>query len=410
MPHPIKIPFYQQLLTCLVWFVSINAVWTQDFIVLRTGDKLNVQILGITKEAITFRHPNVPADSISALPIVALKQVQYANGLEQYFFLPSEDKTKISQTPSPKSSIQIAIDTVVLRNGKIETGKVIARKRFSIEIAKQLGKNAETLRLVKIHSIRYAGGAKETIMPPYSFGNPFLKSADFDCLSPHFLGVSTGISLPVGNYAAAENQNVNAGFATAGLSVTLSGFFRVYNGWGLSFNAQRNQNPYNNGGLRQQLSDKLEAIGFLASGPVQQSDWLHHSLAAGPSYFLQQGRCMVNVNFAMGLLFSDAPTNQIAGTLAGTPVILSFVRNSTPSPVVLASLDARYFLLRNLQAFASIQYLGADLNLGETKESVESNTPQAPAPTGIFTTVNAKKPMNQLSFHAGVLFTLPFLP
>lgn len=387
--------------------LSFSLGQAQDLIVLRSGENLNVQILGITKDAIAFRHPNVPVDSISALPIVALKQIQYANGLEQFFLLPDEERQIIRQTPSLKSTAEIIMDTLVFRNGQIETGKVIYRRRFSLDIANQIGKKAKTIQLAKIHSIRYAGSVEEQVWPLYSFGNPFLKSQNFDCLPPHFLGFQTGINLPVGAYAESNNQNPNSGFATAGIQISVSGFFRIFNGWGLYLNGQRFNNPYNNGGLRQKLSDQLEALGFLASGPVKQSDWVHHTLFLGPSYYVHRGRFMGNLNLTFGLVFSEAPSNQIEGILDDTPVELTFSRDSKPSPAVSASLNMRYFFHRYIQGTASVQFTSAELGLGATQELVSSQSPTLPSATGVLITPHTKMPFISLAFQLGVLFSLP---
>jgi hypothetical protein len=410
MCQPSKFQFKLPFLGCLIWLLAFNTLRPQDFILLRSGDKLNVQILGITKEAITFRHPNVPADSISALPIVALQQVKFANGLEQYFFLPNEDRLKITQVLLPKSTTEISMDTLLLRDGRIETGKVIDRRRFSLDIGTQLGKKAHTIRLSKIHCIRYAGGVKEIIWPLYSFGNPFFKSRGYDYLSPHYIGFHAGINLPVGAFAETDNQNPKSGFATAGLSLSFSGFFRLYNGWGLYFSGQRSSNPFNNGGLRQKLSDELESVGFLASSPVMQSEWINHTLLLGPSYCLQRGRFMGNLNLAFGLIFSQAPVNQINGIFQGIPVQLSFIRESNPSPAVSASMDLRYFFHRNLQGIASMHFVGAELNLGPIQEQVSSENPMAPPPTGVLIPLNSKAPFSQLTFQLGLLLSLSFFP
>ena len=112
-------PFPKNKKNCLpiygicLWLIAFCQLTAQDLILLRSGEKLNVQILGITKDAITFRHPDVPPDSLSALPIIALQQIQYANGLEQHFFLPDENQKKIGRIQSPMQTTPFFLDTLI---------------------------------------------------------------------------------------------------------------------------------------------------------------------------------------------------------------------------------------------------------------------------------------------------------
>lgn len=407
MPFQLNSIVYTPFWVFCFWLIALGQLKAQDLIVLRSGEQLNVQILGITKDAIAFRHPNVPADSISALPIVALQQIQYANGLEQHFFLPDEDQKKLRRIQNPSPTKEMLMDTLVLRDGNVEPGKVLLRRRFSIDIAKQLGKMAETIPLSKVHAIRYAGAIEEQIWPLYSAGNPFLLGQDYDYLPPHFLALQSGIGLPVGAFADTDNQNPNSGFATAGIQLSFSVFFRLYNGWGLYLNGQRSSNPYNNGGLRQKLSDLLEATGFSANGPVRQTDWIHHTLLIGPSYYLHRGRWMGNLNLGFGCMFTEAPLNQIEGNLNGTPVQLLFIRESKPSPTFSVGMDLRYFFHPSMQGMASLQFTAADIRLGSTQERVSGQSPSLPPATGVYTTQNTNAPLNLLSFQLGLLFALP---
>jgi hypothetical protein len=395
------------------WILALVACATfgraQDFIHLRTGEVLQVQILGITKEAITFRHPNVPADSISALPIVAVVKANYSNGLEQHFILPTPMKTTEGITGAASLRDGLVLDTVRFRNGNIEMGKVIARRRFSIDFAQKIGARAQPLPISSIHSIRYSGQIIEQINPMYSQGNPFFLGTDFDYLAPHYFAFFAGLNLPVGAYAGNSNQSGGAGFALAGISLGLSSYIRIYNGWGICIQAQRSLNPYDNGGQRQELSDNLEAQGFTELGLVQQSDWQQHGIVAGPSYFIQKHRWMGNFNLTVGALFSSTPINQIRGNWLGSPVELAFQRQSRPVPVVMVSMEARYFLNRWIQLLALAQFSGADMALGSTHEWVASGGTVNLPLTQALSSEPSSQSFNQLTLQLGLGITLPWL-
>lgn len=393
----------------LAYLLCTIAGRAQDLIHLRTGEVLQVQILGITKEAITFRHPNVPADSISALPIVAVAKAHYSNGLEQHFILPTALKKTEGILGIASVTEGLMLDTVRYRDGKIELGKVIARRRFSIDFAQQLGARAQSIPISSIHSIRYSGQIQEQINPLYSEGNPFRLGTGFDLLAPHYFAVTSGFNLPVGAYAGNTNQTSGSGFALAGISLGLSSYFHIYNGWGICIQAQRSLNPYDNGGQRQALYDNLEAQGFTELGQVRQSNWVHHLVVAGPSFFIHKHRWMGNFNLAFGALFSSAPINQIRGNWLGSPLELAFQRKSRPVPVVLFSLEVRYFLNRWMQLLALAQFSGADMALGSTAEWVLSGDISNPPSTQALSTENSSQSFSQLTFQLGIGITLPWL-
>ncbi len=330
-----------------IFVVAIYTIgYSQDHIITKNGKDLEVNVTEIRQTDITFTLYNDTTQTPYVMDKEEIDKIVFENGSEESFgnqnieTIINNQNTNRSKEP----------DKIYTTDGKVIYCEVVERKRFGVNYIPVNTNNnyLEYLANTKIDRIEYANG--DVI---YISGSPNNKknkkdSKDFTYLSPHYISVATGVSIPFGNIGNLGSASTTA---STGMHVELDATYYLFRGMGFNVSAGYMWNPY----IGTQQNDLV--LGNLPNTAtdikIEVDDWHNFYAAGGLGYYNEYGRLMLDYKAIFGAFFSYYPKATATYTDNGITQTSVYTDQST-SFIFGGQLSARYFINRKFQVKANV--------------------------------------------------------
>lgn len=382
-------------------------LYAQDRLVYTDGSERMVFIQEITADSIGFLDvgENNPLIRVAKSEI---HKITFENGVEEYFSSSTVGKDYYYNHESQKydetrPGLRNPSDRIYLMDGSYIECEVVEKKRFGVNFIPLASKSNEIQYLsnTKINKIVYADGRKEYISGSEEMeksGAEKKSPKDFSFLSPHFISVSLGPTIPFGIYSA--NSGLG-GYAGIGMDFNIDATYYIFRGFGFSLLAGGLFNNYNDGQLRTSIA------GQHPTGNISINEWWHSYITVGTGYYNDFGRVKIDYKALLGVMFSFFPEASVEYMDGTDQMRTVYSRAASPSFAFGGSTGIRYYITRKWSVRGSLTMLFARPNFGLMIERNYRNGQfESEEGSSISGGIQNEYPMSLLNFAVGVAYTI----
>ncbi len=207
-----------------------------------------------------------------------------------------------------------------------------------------------------------------------------------------FFAVNGGISLPTGKYAMCSTKDPQAGLASQGTMMSLSGGYRVAGPVGLMARAEVFRNRIEEEALLDGLY-RLQGDTWTANSGY----WAVTSITAGPYVNIPIGRWALQVRATAGQAKAVCPTTTLKGRFLDIPMSIETAEGRATGRSYNGGLTLQYRLGRSTAFRINTDYTRADFTFNDMKTATSSGIGQ-----GQTTVMDSFKPISVLNISAGI--------
>lgn len=253
--------------------------------------------------------------------------------------------------------IFLFISTALFSQNKIYTidGKVIdcntiQKKRFGFEYLPSDGSTTypEYIPNTKIDRIEYANGDVDYVSGSSNKrGNGKTKKSptDFTYLSPHYVAINVGPSIPFGYFGYGTGSNGNA---YTGVNVNFDATAYIFRGYGVGITGGYSYNPFN--GMNHPANNSsYYPTGSTGINITTLGGWNNAYIMGGAGYFSEISRMMFDYKVMIGGIFSYFPTATTTYTDSSGLAQTSTFTADAQGLMYGAQGSVRYYLTRKFQ-------------------------------------------------------------
>jgi len=267
----------------------------------------------------------------------------------------------------------------------------------------------------------------------------FITLMAFSCFAQkpndkNVLSFSTGLSIPLGDYAATSPTNNQSGYAKAGEHLSLQFEHKLNSKFGIIAELYGQRNGINNTLLAQQFSQVkfYQPVFYNPSEPppapqyvtypnfkVDKHSWYTGAVLVGAEIHIPlatTNKLFFTAKAAIGAAYVSAPKLNASSI---TDTAAAFITQGSASAfgfAYMAGAGAEYKLTKKLGLAFGIDYFGTQVTFKNTTETVVQlygfNIPNLPIPSNANaisvgkTTADQKQPVAALNVHAGITLVL----
>lgn len=333
---------------------SLKSVIAQNYIITNMGNSIECSYVKVNSTEIEYKLLN-DSNNVFVIQKSEVKKIIYYNGIEESFGS-STNETTINQTKLTEP------DKLYTTDGGAYIGEVVEVKRFGVTFRYKNGENivVEYFPNTKIDRIEYGNGDIEYISgSPNTTNNKAKKKInDFNYLSPSFVSLNIGPSLPFGPYGT--SAGIGSGSASIGFDANIDANFYIFRGYGIGLTAGYSMHQYDDVYYRSQILTQIPVSA--TDSTINIGDWNSFYLLFGTGYYNEYGRFMLDYKGTIGALFAYYP---VATTTYYDLNILNnqieqFTSRFTSNSISLAfgfNVGLRYFVNRKLSVRGSANLL-----------------------------------------------------
>jgi len=380
------------IIITLFLVLSAISVKAQDHIITKTGKDILVNILEIREADVTYTLYTDSAKTPYVMDKEEIQKVVYENGIEERF-TSSNNETIIRNNSTNRNTEP---DKIYTSDGKVVYCEVVEKKRFGVNYIPVNSKDnyVEYLANTKIDHIEYANGEVEYISGSPNNNKTKKDPKDFSYLSPHFISVNIGPSIPLSLLSGPGSST-----ATTGFNANLEGSYYFFRGMGVSLNVGYIYNPYNG-----PSSFSASGGGVITDINYKFDPWQNIFFMGGIGYYNEYKRFFLDYKAMFGGFYTIYPTERGSFVRDGESYDYTVTANSI-SYLFGGKLGGRYYLTRKLQLkFDVMALFGRAAFDGKVQREFKNGSPS----NGDGVVVQGATFVNQswLNFSVGIAYTL----
>lgn len=329
-------------LILLFLIVCSASVFSQDHIITKKGKDLVVNITEIRITDVTFTMYNDTSNTPFVMDKTEIEKVVFKNGVEERFGN-GENETIINNNSTNKNTTP---DKIFTMDGRVIYCEVVELKRFGVNYipVKSSDNYVEYLANTKIDRIEYANGNVDYISGTPDNPKNRKDPKDFSFLSPNFVSINVGPSIPFGLFSGIVNST--SSITTVGLDINFDATYYIFRGMGFGITGGYNYSPTNY--LQEQTLRTIVQGNIPAGTPISIDGWHTGYVMAGMGYYNEYKRLLIDYKAMFGAIFSFFPTSR-ATYDSGAGMQTSTFTSESISYVFGGQVTARYFLTRKFQ-------------------------------------------------------------
>ncbi len=325
--------------TLIILFILITSVsvYSQDHIITKKGKDLSVNITEIRQSDITFTMYNDSTNTPYVMDKEEIEKVVFENGAEERFGSPNNE-TIINNTNTNRNKDP---DKIYTTDGKVIYCEVVEKKRFGVNYIpiKSNDNYVEYLANTKIDRIEYANGDVDYISGSPQNEKNRKDAKDFTYLSPHYISVNVGPSIPFGAITGGGSSTISTG-----VDVNIDATYYLFRGMGFGITGGYIYNPY----VGYPPTTSLGIPGTATDLKITQDGWSNVYVMAGLGYYNEYRRFLLDYKAMFGAFFSYYPTIRATYTDNGVTQTSTYSDESI-SYIFGGQISGRYYITRKLQ-------------------------------------------------------------
>lgn len=335
----------------IIVLLPIFKTFGQDRIFTLGGEELVVTIKEIRETDVSFIYYGDTTENKLLIDKSDILKIVYANGIEESFGNADNEETlyynDINRNTEP--------DRIITTDGKVIYCEIVEIKRFGINYIPVDGRNNYTMYIpnTKVDRIEYANGDVDYVSGSPGNGNSRRNPKDFSYLSPHFISLNVGPSIPFGLFGYNPNGS-NSGNAFTGVDVNLDATYYIFRGLGFGITCGYAYNPFNSDQHLGTVQNNLPATATDIN--INVDGWHNVYLLGGIGYYNEYNRILLDYKALFGGLFSFYPTATATYTDNNIQQTSVFTDDSQ-SIIFGGQASVRYFLNRKLAIKGNISML-----------------------------------------------------
>jgi len=208
-----------------------------------------------------------------------------------------------------------------------------------------------------------------------------------------YLGITTGLSFPLGSFADDNPQDQSSGYAKTGYIIVINGGIRFLNLFEVSVAGFRNSNSTDVTNLVNSISSSTPDITFTG----ESNSWEIYGFLAGIGIsFPLPEKFIADIRVLGGYQNTSSPEINMIGDTPDTYVKIE--EQTVSSPVYLASATARYPLSQAIYLSFGFQYIASSGNYDNVKTttSIQGDITES--------TISYSKTLDAWGLNVGVKF------
>ncbi len=386
----------RSILTILFILICSASVFSQDHIITKNGKDLSVKITEIRQTDVTFTMYNDTAKTPYVMDKTEIEKIVFSNGAEETFGN-EDNETIINENSTNRNKNP---DKIYTMDGKVIYCEVVELKRFGVNYVpvKSTDNYVEYLANTKIDHIEYANGDVDYISGAPDNDKKRKDSKDFSFLSPHYLSINVGPSIPFGAFAGIGGAASNS--PMVGFETNIDATYYLFRGMGFGITGGYIYNPCN--GLQQAAIAQSQVPGTATDVRITVDGWHNAYIMAGVGYFNEYRRFLLDYKAMFGAFFSYYPTARATYTDNGITQTSTYSDESV-SYIFGGQVTARYFLTRKLQLKLNVATLFGRANFqGLIRKDYQDGQQVSESVAGQLAPVN----LSWINFTFGVAYTL----
>lgn len=397
----------QRLLILFSFLALASSAFSQDVVYTVDGEVIQASIVEIKDTEITYHSYNNPDGPLYVIAKSSVRKIVFESGIEETFNnsgqqtdLYGNDANNINKVTQP--------DKIYLTDGKVIECEVVEKKRFGINYIPVRSQNnyVEYIANTKIDRIEYANGDVE-----YISGTPknskHKDPKDFSYLSPHYVSLNFGPSIPIGAFGSSQG---NGGYANTGFDVTADVTYYLFRGLGFSGTLGYSYNPFSSVGASYMQSSIMGSDTAMANANINVGQWHNVYLLGGIGYYNDFGRLILDYKAMGGVLFSMHPTAEANYMVNGDSYRDVYSKGTSVSFLFGGYSGFRYFITRKWAIKGGFtMFFGKatfDAQNGMIKKQYVNGVLQSESVSSIHSPVPFELPINWIMIHAGVSFSI----
>jgi hypothetical protein len=324
-----------------------------------------------------------------------IEKIVFSNGTEERF-ADETNETIINNNSTNRSKEP---DKIYTTDGKVIYCEVVELKRFGVNYVpvKSNDNYVEYLANTKIDRIEYANGDVDYITGTPKNSKNRKDPKDFSFLSPHFVSVNIGPSIPFGIFGSSIGGTATT--VGVGMDVNIDATYYLFRGMGFGLTAGYVYNPYV-GSLPTQASLGLPATATDVN--ITKDGWSNMYIMAGLGYYNEYKRFFLDYKGMFGAFFSYYPTSRATYTDNGVTQTSEFTDQSI-SFAFGGQVSARYFLTRKFQLKLNVSTLFGRANFqGLIRKDYQNGQQVSESVAGQLGPVN----LSWVNISFGVVYTI----
>lgn len=381
--------------TLIILFVLIGSVsiYSQDHIITKKGKDLSVNITEIRQTDVTFTMYNDSTKTPYVMDKDEIEKVVFENGAEERFGN-KDNETIINNNNTNRNKDP---DKIYTTDGKVIYCEVVEKKRFGVNYipVKSSDNYVEYLANTKIDRIEYSNGDVEYISGSPQNAKNRKDPKDFTYLSPHYISVNVGPSIPFGIFSGGGSSST----ASTGVDVSIDATYYLFRGMGFGFTGGYMFNPYI-GYPPNQTS--LGISGTATDVKITQDGWSNAYAMVGLGYYNEYRRFLLDYKAMFGAFFSYYPTIRATYTDNGVTQNSTYSDESV-SYIFGGQVSGRYYITRKFQIKFNLATMFGRANFqGLIRKDFQNGQQVSTSVAGQLGPVN----LSWLNISVGVAYTL----
>lgn len=314
-----------------------------------TGEEILAQIIEVQEQDITYTRANESSGIIYTLSKNQVSKIVFKNGIEQVF--QQGDTREIVAEPGNFTYP----DELHLTNGQVITCEIVEKKQYGINyIPTQNNRGfVEYISNTKVSKIVYGNGDVEYVSGSPGKGGDRRSPRDFSYLSPHYVSIGVGPSIPFGAFASSDAAG-GGGNASIGVQLHADFTYYFFRGMGVTAMGGYMYNPYNDVAYRSFISSQLPSNA--TDVEIQVTNWSVGYLLAGIGYYNSFGRLYIDYKALLGAAFATHPTGSASYAIDAARNRVEYTGSAT-SFLFGGYTGFRYYLTRKWSVAGNLTIL-----------------------------------------------------
>jgi hypothetical protein len=380
--------------TLIIFFILIGSVsiYSQDHIITKKGKDLSVNITEIRQTDVTFTMYNDTSKTPYVMDKDEIEKIVFENGAEERFGN-QDNETIINNNNTNKNKNP---DKIYTTDGKVIYCEVVEKKRFGVNYipVKSTDNYVEYLANTKIDRIEYSNGDVDYISGTPQNEKNRKDAKDFTYLSPHFISVNVGPSIPFGAISGGGTSTISTG-----VDVNIDATYYLFRGMGFGITGGYIYNPYT-GYPPSQVS--LGISGTATNVKITQDGWSNAYAMVGLGYYNEYRRFLLDYKAMFGAFFSYYPTIRASYTDNGVDQNSTYSDESI-SYIFGGQISGRYYVTRKLQLKFNLATMFGRANFqGLIRKDFQNGQQVSTSVAGQLGPVN----LSWLNISVGIAYTL----